>query len=68
VFGTPHRADLAADAAVTGIPVAEVRTAAELAEAVKPAAGLRLVRVRTDRAAETALQEELGAAVTAAAS
>ena len=68
VFGTPHRADLVADAAVTGIPVAEVRTAAELAEAVKPAAGLRLVLVRTDRAAETALQQELGAAVTAAAS
>ncbi|HKE52511.1 MAG TPA: 2-succinyl-5-enolpyruvyl-6-hydroxy-3-cyclohexene-1-carboxylic-acid synthase [Actinomycetes bacterium] len=66
VFGTPHRADLAADAAVTGIPVAEVSTAAELAGAVKPTTGLRLVRVRTDRAAETELQHRLHAAVAAA--
>ena len=66
VFGTPHRADLAADAAVTGIPVAEVATTAELAGAIKPAAGLRLVRVRTDRAAETELQHRLHAAVAGA--
>jgi len=66
VFGTPHRADLAADAAVTGIPVAEVSTTAELAGAVKPTTGLRLVRVRTDRAAETELQHRLHAAVAAA--
>ncbi|HKA67741.1 MAG TPA: 2-succinyl-5-enolpyruvyl-6-hydroxy-3-cyclohexene-1-carboxylic-acid synthase [Actinomycetes bacterium] len=63
VFGTPHRADLAADAAVTGIPVAEVSTTAELAGAVKPTSGLRLVRIRTDRVAETELQHRLHAAV-----
>jgi 2-succinyl-5-enolpyruvyl-6-hydroxy-3-cyclohexene-1-carboxylate synthase len=66
VFGTPHRADLAADAAVTGIPVVEVSTTVELADAVKPTAGLRLVRVRTDRAVETELQHRLHAAVAGA--
>lgn len=66
VFGTPHGADLAADAAVTGIPVTEVATAAELVDAIKPVGGLRLVRVRTDRAAETALHHELRDAVAVA--
>ncbi|MCI0689651.1 MAG: 2-succinyl-5-enolpyruvyl-6-hydroxy-3-cyclohexene-1-carboxylic-acid synthase [Sporichthyaceae bacterium] len=66
VFGTPHRADLVADAAVYGIDFTEVSDPGQLAEAVKPAAGLRLVRVRTDRAAETELHRELQAAVAAA--
>jgi len=65
VFGTPHGVDLAADCAAVGVPFADVRTPAELEAALAPAAGLRVVRVRTDRAATAGLHKRLLAAVAA---
>jgi 2-succinyl-5-enolpyruvyl-6-hydroxy-3-cyclohexene-1-carboxylate synthase len=67
VFGTPHGVDICADAALAGIPATTVTTRAELETALKPAPGLRLVRVPTDRA-ETAttlagLQQRVGTAL-----
>jgi 2-succinyl-5-enolpyruvyl-6-hydroxy-3-cyclohexene-1-carboxylate synthase len=63
VFGTPHGVDLAADCAAVGVPYLEVRTAEQLREVLRPAPGLRVVRVRTDRAATAALHRRLHAAV-----
>jgi 2-succinyl-5-enolpyruvyl-6-hydroxy-3-cyclohexene-1-carboxylate synthase len=53
LFGTPQGIDVAAVAAVHGIPTAEIGRASELVGAVELAAkegGVRVVRVRTDRA------------------
>lgn len=68
VFGTPHGIDLAADAAVAGLPTAGASTAEELAELIAPASGsgMRLVRISTDRAATASLHAALQEAVTAA--
>ncbi|RPI08723.1 MAG: 2-succinyl-5-enolpyruvyl-6-hydroxy-3-cyclohexene-1-carboxylate synthase, partial [Actinobacteria bacterium] len=54
LFGTPHGVDVAALAAVHGIP--EVAAAGE-------GSGVRLVRVRTDRAENVTVHEELNRAV-----
>jgi 2-succinyl-5-enolpyruvyl-6-hydroxy-3-cyclohexene-1-carboxylate synthase len=54
LFGTPHGVDVAALAAVHGIP--EVADAGE-------GSGVRLVRVRTDRAENVTVHEELNRAV-----
>jgi 2-succinyl-5-enolpyruvyl-6-hydroxy-3-cyclohexene-1-carboxylate synthase len=67
VFGTPHGVDLCADAATVGVSATTVTTAAELAAAIRPAPGIRMVRVPTGRA-DTAklhrgLQEAIGAAL-----
>ncbi len=65
VFGTPHRVDIAALCAATG--VAHITTdVAGLAAAVEPAPGLRLVEVRADRTALRAGHAALRAAVDAA--
>jgi 2-succinyl-5-enolpyruvyl-6-hydroxy-3-cyclohexene-1-carboxylate synthase len=66
VFGTPHSLDLVADAAAAGVPATTVTTAAELAAALAPGPGLRVVRVRTDRDASADLHRRLQKAVTAA--
>ena len=69
LFGTPHGIDLTALAAAHGLPVAEPATAAEVGEAIAAgvaAGGVRVVRVRTDRAANVAVHDELVAAVGAA--
>jgi 2-succinyl-5-enolpyruvyl-6-hydroxy-3-cyclohexene-1-carboxylate synthase len=59
LFGTPQGVDLAALAAVHGIPVST-----DLASAWdEPCRGVRLVRVRTDRQANVAVHDELHAAV-----
>jgi 2-succinyl-5-enolpyruvyl-6-hydroxy-3-cyclohexene-1-carboxylate synthase len=66
LFGTPQPVDIAAVAAVHGIPVAEVETADDLAPAVRAAVeagGVRVVRVRTDRAANVTRHREVWAAV-----
>ena len=65
LFGTPHAVDLAALAAVHGIPAVTVERAAELGPALA-GSGTRLVVVRTDRAANVAVHDELHAAVAAA--
>jgi 2-succinyl-5-enolpyruvyl-6-hydroxy-3-cyclohexene-1-carboxylate synthase len=66
LFGTPHGLDLAAVASGFGLPVVPLDEA--LADALAPAGapGPRLVHVRTDRAANVAVHDELHAAVAAA--
>jgi 2-succinyl-5-enolpyruvyl-6-hydroxy-3-cyclohexene-1-carboxylate synthase len=69
VFATPQTVDVGALAAVHGIPVTEVTTAAALESALlaaNDAGGVRAVRVRTDRAANVARHREVWAAVGAA--
>jgi 2-succinyl-5-enolpyruvyl-6-hydroxy-3-cyclohexene-1-carboxylate synthase len=66
VFGTPHGTDLRQLAAAVGLPYRRVGRAADLPGAVSAQAGLRLVEVRTDRAAGTALRSALGRAAAAA--
>jgi 2-succinyl-5-enolpyruvyl-6-hydroxy-3-cyclohexene-1-carboxylate synthase len=68
LFGTPHGVDVAAVAAAHDVACDEVVAAPDVAEAVAAAVdagGVRLVRVRTDRAANVAVHAELHAAVTA---
>jgi 2-succinyl-5-enolpyruvyl-6-hydroxy-3-cyclohexene-1-carboxylate synthase len=66
LFGTPQTVDIAALAAMHGVPVAEVDTAAgvgpEVLSAVE-AGGVRVVRVRTDRARNVTRHREVWAAV-----
>ena len=63
VFGTPHGVDLAALCAATATPHALVRDVDGLRAALVPDRGLRVVEVRTDRAAAVALARALGDAV-----
>ncbi len=65
IFGTPHGVDLAALCAATGTPYVLAGSVEELrAELGRP--GLRVVEVRTDRAAALALDRQIRAAVAAA--
>jgi 2-succinyl-5-enolpyruvyl-6-hydroxy-3-cyclohexene-1-carboxylate synthase len=66
VFGTPHGASLVKLAAAAGVPAVTVDRAAALRPALH-GEGIRVVEVRTDRAAGAALRRELSAACTAAA-
>jgi 2-succinyl-5-enolpyruvyl-6-hydroxy-3-cyclohexene-1-carboxylate synthase len=62
LFGTPQPVDLAALAAVHGLPVTEVGVAAELEPALLAsvdAGGVRVVRVRTDRHANVARHRDV---------
>ena len=63
VFGTPHGVDLAALCAATRTPHVLATTAAELQAALERPDGLRVVEVRTDRAAGVALDRAVKAAV-----
>jgi len=66
LFGTPQPVDLGALVAVHGIAVTEVGTAAELEPALLAAVdggGVRVVRVRTDRATNVTRHREVWAAV-----
>ncbi len=63
LFGTPHGVDPSALAAVHGIPTTDWDG---LAEALKEGRGARLVHVRTDRAANVAVHDEINRAVIAA--
>jgi 2-succinyl-5-enolpyruvyl-6-hydroxy-3-cyclohexene-1-carboxylate synthase len=65
VFGTPHRAQLAALAAAAGIGHIAVTRAADLPAALK-GNGIRIVEVPADRAAGTALRRRLAEAAAAA--
>lgn len=69
LFGTPQSVDLVALAAVHGVAAETVDRANEVVPAVRRslgAGGVRLVVVRTDRAANVAVHDELHAAVAAA--
>jgi 2-succinyl-5-enolpyruvyl-6-hydroxy-3-cyclohexene-1-carboxylate synthase len=59
LFGTPHRASLESLAAAYGVPHRLVSTAAELADALSSYGGLRIIEVRTDRAANAVLHDRL---------
>ncbi|NMH99728.1 2-succinyl-5-enolpyruvyl-6-hydroxy-3-cyclohexene-1-carboxylic-acid synthase [Pseudonocardia acidicola] len=50
VFGTPHRVDLGALCAATGVAHTAVADPAEVAAAVAPVPGIRVVEVRAQRA------------------
>jgi 2-succinyl-5-enolpyruvyl-6-hydroxy-3-cyclohexene-1-carboxylate synthase len=66
LFGTPQPVDVAAVAGVHGIPVTEVGTATEFEPALHAAieaGGVRMVRVRTDRAANVTRHREVWRAV-----
>ncbi len=66
LFGTPQPVDLGALAALHGIPVEEVDRADALGPAVQAAVaarGVRVVRVRTDRATNVTRHREVWAAV-----
>lgn len=66
LWGTPHGVDLTAVASAYGVPAVRVDRADEVAPAVLDAVEaefLRLVIVRTDRAANVMVHEELHAAV-----
>ena len=71
VFGTPHGGALGQVAAAAGVPAVTLERASGLAGALKgeglPGTGIRMVEVRTSRAAGTALRGRLRAACTAAA-
>ena len=63
VFGTPHGVDLAALCAATGTSYTRAGTPEELRLALRPARGLRVVEVRSDRARAVALDGALRRAV-----
>ena len=65
-FGTPHGVDLAALASGYGVAVEVAETPAALRAAISRTNGVRMVLVRTDRAANVAVHEELAASVVAA--
>ena len=69
LFGTPHSVDLPSLAAVHGVPAFEVHAAEGLAPALRAASaatGAFAVIVRTDRAANVAVHDEVHAAVASA--
>ncbi len=66
VFGTPHGVDLAALCAATGTSYTRAGTRDELRLALRPARGLRVVEVRSDRARAVGLDQALRRAVTEA--
>jgi 2-succinyl-5-enolpyruvyl-6-hydroxy-3-cyclohexene-1-carboxylate synthase len=71
LFGTPHDVDLVALARLHGVAATAAGNAAELAPALQEAmasGGVRVVVVRTDRAANVALHREIHAEVAAALS
>lgn len=66
VFGTPHGVDLGALCAATGTAYSLATTRQELRATLRAGSGLRVVEVRTDRAAAIDLDRRLRAAVAAA--
>jgi 2-succinyl-5-enolpyruvyl-6-hydroxy-3-cyclohexene-1-carboxylate synthase len=66
IFGTPHGTDIERLAGASGVPYARITAAAELPGALLGGTGLRLVEVRTDRAAGAALRAELSRAARSA--
>ena len=58
VFGTPHGADVSYLAAAAGLPYQRLADPGELPGAL-PGSGLRVIEVRTSRAAGAALRDRL---------
>jgi len=71
VFGTPHGGEVTRLAAAAGLPAVTLDQPSELpgllAGTGLPGEGIRVLEVRTSRAAGTALRQRLQAACTAAA-
>lgn len=65
IFGTPQGTDLAALCAAHHVPHTQLKPA-ELAAALSPAPGVRVLEVRAERAGLRALHEQIRAAVAAA--
>lgn len=63
VFGTPHGVVLERLCAATGTPYVRADSLLHLRDLLRPAEGLRVVEVRTDRGATRALHARLRAAV-----
>jgi len=63
IFGTPHGVDLAALCAATGTAYTRADSADELAAALVPVRGTRVVEVRADRGGLRQLHERVRAAV-----
>jgi 2-succinyl-5-enolpyruvyl-6-hydroxy-3-cyclohexene-1-carboxylate synthase len=72
VFGTPHGINLSAAAAAVRVPYVQLEQAGDLAECLaartRAGSGLRLIELRADRVAGTALRERLRRAAVRAAS
>ena len=68
IFGTPHHVDLAHLCAATGTPHQRISTAEELAVALQPRPGIRVVETRVDRRGARGLHTRLREAVVAALS
>jgi 2-succinyl-5-enolpyruvyl-6-hydroxy-3-cyclohexene-1-carboxylate synthase len=66
LFGTPHGADIGGLAHAAGLPFTRLEVPGDLAEALA-GHGLRVVELRTERAAAASLRARLRAAGTAAA-
>jgi 2-succinyl-5-enolpyruvyl-6-hydroxy-3-cyclohexene-1-carboxylate synthase len=69
IFTTPHHVDLVALAGVHGLAAVELETTAQLNPAVDAAldaGGITVIVVRTDRAANVVVHDEIHAAVSAA--
>jgi 2-succinyl-5-enolpyruvyl-6-hydroxy-3-cyclohexene-1-carboxylate synthase len=69
VFGTPHGTDVSLLAAAFGVPCTRAETAEDVTKAVaetEPGSGLRVVEVRTGRAAQAELRARIRAAGIAA--
>jgi 2-succinyl-5-enolpyruvyl-6-hydroxy-3-cyclohexene-1-carboxylate synthase len=62
LFGTPHGLDLGAVASAYGVPVTHVAAVDELAHELE-GRGVRVLLVRTDRAANVSVHREINAAV-----
>jgi len=66
LFGTPHGVDLAALTRLHGLPVDQPKSGGEVGSAIEAAlisGGVKVIVVRTDRAANVAVHDELNAAV-----
>lgn len=63
VFATPVSADLSTLCRAAGVPHQHVTSAGDLADALRPAKGLRVVEVPVDRSRRRELQQRMRAAV-----
>ena len=65
IFGTPHGTDLAALCSASATPYERVTTPTQLAAALAPRVGIRVIEARTDRRGARTLHARLREAVAA---